>query len=408
MLSVQDALARILKEIHPGQTESVGLSDAYHRILAEQVVSLEDLPPFDNSSMDGFAVHAADTTGASRTTPKCLPVVGDIPAGSNPAHAIQPGQVMRIMTGAPMPDGADAVVQVEETNASYDPGSRLPEEIEIYLQVEPHTNTRPAGMDIRKGEVLMSPGQTLTPSEVGLLASIGMTSVAVYRKPRVAVFATGDELVPPDQPLGPGKIRESNSYVLTGLICQAGGIPVVLSTSPDRPEEIRQRLEQAFSSQVDLIITSAGVSMGVYDYVRQVVEENGSLDFWKVNMRPGKPMAFGQYRGIPLVGLPGNPVSSYVGFLVFVQPIIQKMSGMLEQPRKIIRAILDQPLHSDGRETYLRGIVTHQPDGPHAHLTGHQGSGNLFSLVQANALLIVPSGVKSLAERSEVNAWLLD
>jgi molybdopterin molybdotransferase len=237
---------------------------------------------------------------------------------------------------------------------------------------------------------------------------LGEAEVRVHRTPRVAVFSTGDELLPAGLPLSPGKIYDSNTYTLVSLVERYGGRPVNLGIVPDREEAVRESLDRAAREQVDLIVSSAGVSVGAFDFVRTVVEGEGHLSFWRVNMRPGKPLVFGDYRSIPFFGLPGNPVSAFVGFEVFVRPALMKMSGLGDWSRPAQPVELEEAVESDGRESYLRGVVSHHDGRWVAHLTGHQGSGNLRSLVQANALLLIPSGVKSLPVGARVNAWLLD
>jgi len=243
---------------------------------------------------------------------------------------------------------------------------------------------------------------------VGILAQLGVADVPVYRRPRVALLATGDELLTPEQPLAPGKIRDSNSYSVAALLERDGAEVHRLGIAPDQFGEIKRRMDEAVQENVDLILTTAGVSVGTFDYVRSVVESDGSLDFWRVNMRPGKPVAFGDYRGKPIIGLPGNPVSAFVVYEVFTHPVVQVLAGIRDSRRFSIKATLAEPVESDGRESYLRAVVQTMQGTAVARLTGHQGSGNLFSLVQANALLIVPSGVKSLPAGSEVEAWLLE
>jgi molybdopterin molybdotransferase len=236
---------------------------------------------------------------------------------------------------------------------------------------------------------------------------LGVAKVSVFRLPRIVILSTGDELVPVESPLQPGKIHDSNAYTLSALIARDGGEAVYLGIVPDREESVRKILETAVESEADLILSSAGVSVGAFDFVRTVVQQDGKLDFWRVNMRPGKPLAFGNFQGVPFIGLPGNPVSAFVGYEVFVRPAISRLAGLLNISRNRIRATISHEIQSDGRESYLRAVVKIQDGRWFAKLTGHQGSGNLLSLVQANALLIIPSGVKSLPSGADVDAWLL-
>jgi molybdopterin molybdotransferase len=238
---------------------------------------------------------------------------------------------------------------------------------------------------------------------------LGFANVLVYCRPRVALFSSGDELLPVHAPLEDGKIRDSNSYMLAALTEDAGAEVIKLGVAKDNHDSVKALLEKAVESNVDLILSSAGVSVGAFDFVKEVIESNGKMDFWRVNMRPGKPLAFGDYRNIPFIGLPGNPVSAFVGFEVFVRATIQQLSGSSSTGRPIVRVRCEEQIDSDGRESYLRAQV--RPDGEDdalvARLTGHQGSGNLYSLVQANALLIIPAGVKCVPAGQEVNAWLI-
>lgn len=409
LISVTEAQQRILAEFNPVGATRVPLAAAGERILSTDVDARLDLPPFANSSMDGFAVRAADTRTAEPGRPVELSVVGDIPAGSFPAFTLQPGQAARIMTGAPVPAGADAIVPVEQTNFPYrEFAPELPDCVQIFQPAAEGANVRPKGQDVRAGQLLLAKGRRLKPQDVGILASIGVSHVDVYERPRVALVSTGDELIPPGQPLTPGKIYDSNSFVLAALLEQHGAEPVPLGFSLDQPDQVREILDRANDAGAHLILTSAGVSVGPFDYIRSMIEQHGELGFWRVNMRPGKPLTFGRYQGTPLIGLPGNPVSAFVGFQVFVVPVLRKLAGMPEPRRQIVRATVAEPIESDGRETYFRAIVTVEEGQFIARLTGHQGSGNLFSLVQANALLIVPSGVKSCPTGAQMDAWLLD
>jgi molybdopterin molybdotransferase len=408
LLSVHDAQERIVAAFQTLPSLTISLRESCQRVLAQDITADTDLPPFDNSSMDGFAVRSADLSQASAANPITLSVEEDIPAGTSPHAVLQPGQAARIMTGAPLPGGSDAIVPLEDTDhASAVNPIGFPFPVKIFGPVKPGTFIRPRGQDIQRGQVVLQSGRLIGPADVGLLASLGISQMPVYRKPKIALLSTGDELISPDQPLTPGKIRDSNSYAIAALVEQHGGEVLAFGTAPDQPEIIRQRLQGAVDQGADLILTTAGVSVGAFDYVRPVIQEKGSLTFWRVDMRPGKPLAFGSYQGIPLMGLPGNPVSAYVGFLVFVLPAIHKMAGNLHGPHQVIKATLTHPIESDGRESYLRAVLKVEAGRITATLTGHQGSGNMYSLVQANALLIVPSGVKSLPVGAEVSSWLL-
>ncbi|HZW03011.1 MAG TPA: gephyrin-like molybdotransferase Glp [Anaerolineaceae bacterium] len=409
LLSVTEAQQRILSAFQPVGSTRVPLLDAGGRVLAADVSARLDLPPFSNSSVDGFAVRTADIRSAAPGQPVELAVIADIPAGSYPTFTLQPGQAARIMTGAPVPAGADAIIPVEQTNFPYREFTpELPKCVQIFSSAAEGNNVRPKGQDVRAGQLLLEHGRRLKPQDVGILASIGIPHVEVYRRPRVALVSTGDELLSPDQPLTPGKIYDSNSYVLAALLEQYGAEPVRLGFSRDQPELVRDILTRAMESDVQLILTSAGVSVGPFDFVRSMIEQHGELAFWRVNMRPGKPLTFGRFHDTPLIGLPGNPVSAFVGFQVFVVPVLRKLAGLPEPRRQIVRATIADSIEGDGRETYYRAIVRLEDGQFVARLTGHQGSGNLFSLVQANALLIVPSGVKSCPVGAQLDAWLLD
>lgn len=413
LLSVGAARARLLARFPKQPVETVKLTRAGGRVLAETIYAQFDLPPFANSSMDGFAVRTADIQAARPDQPVCLRVVADIPAGMAVEGVVGAGEAIRIMTGAPLPEGADAVVPVENTDFSGRSGGLpAPEVVCIYKAERAGANIRPRAEDVRTGEAVLSAGSLLRPMEIGFLSMLGVSEAPVHRQPRVAIFSTGDELLPVEAPLGPGKIHDANSYTLGGLVEQAGGVAIQLGIIPDDIQAVRSALQKAVTLKSDLILSSAGVSVGAFDFVRNVVEEDGALDFWRVNMRPGKPLAFGSYQNIPFVGLPGNPVSATIGFLVFVRPAIWTMSGLRDSNYQSIRVELGEAIESDGRETYLRAVIS-QPGANAsgqalvARLASHQGSGNLRSLVLANALLIIPSGVKSLPAGAMVEAWPL-
>jgi molybdopterin molybdotransferase len=403
LISVREAQNSICTQMHRLEEEICGLTEVCGRTLAIDIHSRVDLPPFDNSSMDGYAVCAADTRQTKEEKPVVLRVTSDIPAGKAPDVEIVAGTAARIMTGAPLPNGADAVIPVEWTRSS---GSNS---IMVLRPVQPGDFIRSRGTDLRSGDLVFTRGRIVQAQDVGVLAQLGFNSVPVFRRPRIAIISSGDELLQPGEPLVPGKIRDANSYTLFHLAKNTNAEVIRLGIAPDDPHKIRALLDLAVEHHADLIISSAGVSVGEYDYVRKIIEEDGTLSFWRVNMRPGKPLAFGNYRGIPIFGLPGNPVSAFVGFLVFVEPAIHAMTGGCQTNLREIEATTQEEILSDGRESYLRAIVKRSPTGYSARLTDeHQGSGNLLSLSRANALLIVPSGVKCLPSGTAVKVWLLD
>ncbi len=408
LLSVAEARTRILSHFQPVPNETIALANSANRVLALDIVAADDLPLFDNSSMDGFAIRAFDSSNAAPASPLTLSVVADIPAGLAPTISMAPGQAARIMTGAQLPAGADAVIPVEDTDFNNrDAGSTAPKEVQISKPVTSGENVRPRGMDVRTGDVVLRKGQRINPQSAGILAMLGFSNIEVYKKPRVALLSSGDELLEVNAPLESGKIRDSNTYMLAALIESTNAEVLRLGVAKDTRDSVKHLIEQAVQQNVDLIISSAGVSVGAFDYVKEVIESSGVLDFWRVNMRPGKPVAFGNYKNIPFIGLPGNPVSAFVGFEVFVRETIGRLSGISDGGRHTVRVRCVDEILSDGRESYLRANL-HIQDGIYvAKLTGHQGSGNLLSLVQADALLIIPSGVKCVPAGQEVSAWLL-
>ncbi len=358
--------------------------------------------------MDGFAALSADLRDASEDSPICLHVVGDIAAGVVPNFQIHSGQCARIMTGAMLPAGADCVVPIELTDrAVLFPGEEPLDSVWIKSNVNEGDFIRTIGQDIIQGQEIFTQGKMLWPQDIGLLAMLGIKGIKVYRKPRIALISSGDELLQPGEDPVPGKIFDSNTYTLAGLIDDANCELAYRCLARDDISDIRSHLEAAIENQADILISSAGVSVGAYDYMREVVQETGELNFWRVNMRPGKPVAFGSYKNVPFIGLPGNPVSAYVGFEVFVRPALMKLAGNFTWQRKVQTVYLGEAISSDGRESYLRVIVKDVEGKQVAFLTGHQGSGNLLSLVQANAFIIVPSEVKSLPIGSQVKAWIL-
>jgi molybdopterin molybdotransferase len=412
MLSVHEARERILSHFQTTGIEKIPLIACANRVLAIDIISDSDFPLFDNSSMDGFAIRAEDSNSASLTT---LQVVADIPAGSSPKLILKQGQAARITTGAQIPQGANAVIPVEDITPHFDPHPNpllarereLPKKISFNKKINAGDSVRPKGSDIRAGEIVLQKGRLLKPQDLGLLATLGIAEVEVYKKPKVALLSSGDELLDVNAPLEEGKIRDSNSYTLASLLENANVEVIRLGVAKDSKEAVTKLFDQAFEQKVNLILSSAGVSVGAYDFIKEVIESHGKMDFWKVNMRPGKPLAFGEYKGINFIGLPGNPVSAFVGFEVFVRPALGKMKGFTEQNQLKVKVRSGQEIESDGRESYLRAKIREEDGGKIATLTGHQGSGNLLSLVQADALLIIPAGVKCVPAGQEVEAILL-
>jgi len=407
LISVDDARSRILNDFNPLDTEKVNLVHALRRTLAVEIMAPFDLPRFDNSSVDGFALRLAHWQ-SNADMPLHFKVIGDIPAGSNKKYRLKPAEAVRIMTGAPVPTGADRVVPVENTDYPYrDASAPLPETITVNVVPSAKMNIRPRGQDVSKGTIVLAQGQRLGAAEIGLLAMLGYRQVQVNRIPKIGLFSSGDELIQPGRRLTPGKIFDANSAMLSALLTEHGCHVINLGTSRDDPNSVKALFERARKQKVDLIVSTAGVSVGAFDYVRQILEENHRVSIWRVNMRPGKPLTFGYYESIPVISLPGNPVSAYVGFLVFILPVLRKMMGLNQISPETITVRLEQSIESDGRESYLRGIVSNRDGIYYGTLSGHQGSGNLAALVQANALLILPSGVQSLPAGAEVKAWLL-
>lgn len=403
LLSVEEAKEILLNRFLQKEDSVIPLVDALNKILSQDIYASINLPPFDNSSMDGFAVLSEDVNNASLDHPKKLNIVEDIAAGYSPKHSLDQGQSSRIMTGAPLPEGADAVVPVEFTNFSDRYSQKaLPTEILIYKPVKKGDYLRPEGQDIHKGEKIFSQGHKLRPQDLGFLSAQGIAEIAVVKKPKIALLSSGDELLNPGEELIPGKIYNSNTIAIKSLLESFGAQVIDLGIAKDDYDEVKSKFKFVEGLNVDLFVSTAGVSVGVYDFIRDVILEQGTLNFWKVNMRPGKPLTFGEYKNIPFIGLPGNPVSAYVSTLVFIKPVINKLLGINEEVR-FFTALLDEDIESDGRESYLRTIIDNHAGNYHAKLAEHQGSGNIFSLVCANALLIIPAGVKSLPKGNPVN-----
>lgn len=411
MITVEEALNKILSRIQPLGLERVTLLEGLGRVIGEDVVANRDIPPYDNSGMDGYAVRAEDIQNASPDRPVRLKVIGDLPAGFLSTQTVGRGQAIRIMTGAPIPEGADSVIPVEDTKD--EDGF-----VSILKAVSIEENIREKGGDVRKGDRVVSKGDILRPSEIGMLASVGRPFVFVYQRPTVAILCTGEELVDVDGDLDGVKIVSSNSYTLTAQVRDCGAIPVQLGIARDQKEEIKEKFLQGL--RADVILSSAGVSVGDYDFVKEVLNDLGmELVFWKVAMKPGKPVVFGALRGKWVFGLPGNPVSSMVSFEQFVRPSLLRMMGHRRIFRPVIEAFLKEDLHKkSGMRYFLRGEVSMERDFYHVTTTGPQGSGILKSMVKANGLIILPedreivrAGEKvkvQLLNSSEFGAWSLE
>ncbi|MGI9616247.1 MAG: molybdopterin molybdotransferase MoeA [Acidimicrobiales bacterium] len=387
MISLEEARIRVNRDMSVLPAIEVPIAKARDMVLAETVSATEAIPPFANTAMDGFALRAADTKGASKDGPITLPVAATIPAGGVAPRALEAGEAMRIMTGAPMPEGADAVIMVELTRpAGFD--------VLVLDEVPAGNHVRAAGDDIRAGTEVFHPGTVLTPGHLGVLASIGREVVQVYRRPRVGVMSTGDELVEGPEPLQPGQIRDSNRLTLLSLVAEAGFHPVDLGLVRDNEKAIRAALKEGVE-QSDAVITSGGVSMGDYDLVKEILTELGDFNWMQVAIKPAKPLAFGVMSNTPVFGLPGNPVSSMVSFELFARPALRRMMGRLDADRPTISAIADEPLkrQPDGKTHFLRVVVNQQGDGAwHARSAGGQGSHQLTAMATANGLAVLPDG----------------
>ena len=416
MLSVEEARSRILEMFQPLESERKPVLEALGQVLAEDVSSPMFIPPLANSAMDGYAVQSSDVTGATPDTPKSLRVIGQVAAGQLPQNEVVPGTAVRIMTGGPIPPGADTVVPFEDTD-EYDlksSGMGLSDiaEIKVNIGASEGSNVRPAGQDISKGQTVLKKGMLLRPSEIGVLASVGRDMVEVVRRPVVAVIATGDELMEPGGPIAPGKIYDSNSYSVAAAVLRYGGVPRFLGIARDNLESMNAKLEEGLDA--DLLLTSAGVSRGDYDIVKDLLASRGKVAFWSVRMRPAKPLAFGVFprpggRQVPHVGLPGNPVSALVAFEELVRPAILRMLGRTDLEKPTIRAELEEDVvNTDGRRVFARVVVTRRNGRYYACLTGDQGSGVLTSMALANGLAICPEDVPRMKAGEEVDVQMLD
>ncbi|HEX9164864.1 MAG TPA: gephyrin-like molybdotransferase Glp [Gemmatimonadales bacterium] len=409
-LSAREAATRILDAVTPLPRERVPLDEALGFVLAEPVVSPLDIPAWTNSAMDGYAARGEDVRGASLEHARVLRVIEEIPAGSFPTRALGPGECARIFTGAPLPEGADTVIRQEDTDGGTG-------QVVITRDRDVGLNIRRVGEDIRKGVTVFEPGTPLGPAQLGVLASLAVAAPLVCRRPRVAILGSGDEIVDigqADEILSGRKVASSNTHTLMALVRLSGGLPVNLGIARDTPESLREHLERA--GGCDLLVTTAGISVGEHDHLRGVIEAmGGRLDFWKLRMRPGAPVGFGWLPSAspplrPWIGLPGNPVSTMVTFELFVRPAIRRMLGHKLPFRCATAVELEEPIRLGPKlQHFLRAVVTARPTVcPSARLTGSQGSGILTSMVKANALLIVPEGTQECEQGARMDALLLD
>lgn len=416
MISVEEARDRILAFFSKLEPADVPLLEALGQVVADDIVAPFAIPPADNTAMDGYAVRAKDTTGATESEPKELKVVANLAAGYVLDTPVQSGEAVRIMTGAPIPPGSDAVVPFEETDEPLREVGQPPakgDRVKIFKAAGISANIRFQGEDMKEGETIIPAGSVVRPSEVGVLASVGLETIRVIRRPIVAILSTGDEITEPGKPLERGHIYDSNAYSVAALVTKYGGIPKLLGIAQDTVEDLTAKIREGFDA--DMIVTSAGVSRGDFDVVKDVLAREGAIDFWTVRMKPGKPLAFGAFktpdgRSVPHLGLPGNPVSSMVSFELFGRPAIDKMLGRPDTGRPLLRATTrDTIVNTDARRFYARCIVTRNEDGSYeADLTGPQGSGILTSMVWANALTVIPEDLAQANPGDEIDVMMLD
>ncbi len=400
MISVQEAIQQILEKIHPLGKERLSLLQCLGRVVGEDITARRNIPPWDNSAMDGYAVRWQDIEGASKGKPVLLNVLGDLPAGRIFRNRVARGQAVRIMTGAPLPEGVDTVVQVEDTEKEGD-------QVKILSSPEKGKNIRRSGEDVMAGEKVLTEGTVLQPAHIGMLASLQRSLISVYQRPRVAILSTGDELLEIDDPWEEGKIINSNSYSLAAQVAECGAQPLQLGIAKDLPEDLSAKIQNGLMA--DILLTSGGVSVGDYDLVKGMLGKLGRINFWKVAMRPGQPLAFGMISGKPLFGLPGNPVSSMVSFEQFVRPSILKMAGHHDLFRPALRAVLKQDIEKKaGLIHFIRCRLIREGKTLYATTTGEQGSGILSSMVRARGLIVLPRDLALARAGEEVQVVLLD
>jgi molybdopterin molybdotransferase len=415
MISIEEARERILANFARLDAVEQPILESLGQCTAEEVRAAFDIPPLDNTAMDGYAVQAANTDGASEAQPVELSVIGELAAGYVFEGPVGAGQAVRIMTGAPIPPGADSIVPFEETDET---GRGVPSKVgltegrvRVFKAALPGNNIRHAGEDVRAGTTVIPEGTVLRAPHIGVLASLGRATVRVTRRPVVAILSTGDEVLEPGEPRGPSQIYDSNSYSIAAMVLRNGGVPMRLGIARDTIEDLTAKVREGMKA--DMLITSAGVSRGDFDVVKDVLAREGRIDFWLVNMRPGKPLAFGVFedgdRRVPHIGLPGNPVSAMITFELFGRPALQTMMGRPVRERPMIRAITrDRIRMTDERRFFARCVVTQEDGQWVASLSGSQGSGVLTALARGNGLAVVPEGSSDVQPGSEVDVIMLD
>jgi molybdopterin molybdotransferase len=400
MLGVDEARDIVLSAVKPLEPVAVPLLDALGLVLAEDVTAAADIPPFRNSAMDGYAVRWSDTT----TAPVELSIVADIAAGSTPGARVEPGQAARIMTGAAMPAGADAVVRFEESCETERDGRRV---VHVLRAARASDNVRQAGEDLKAGSVVLRRGRVLQPVDIGILASLDRATVRAHRRPRIAILSTGNEVAALGAPLRPGQIRDSNSYTLAALVRSLGGEPLLLGVARDEIDEIRAKLRDGHDA--DLLLTSGGVSLGDFDVVKDVLQAEGEIALWQVRIKPGKPMAFGRIGATPLLGLPGNPVAAVVAFLQFGRPALLKMLGRTDWTVPTVRARLTRAHENRGRRRhFVRGVLRREGTDYVVEPAGAQGSGILSSVAAANCFIVLPESWDHAPAGAMVDVELFD
>ncbi|MGH7260091.1 MAG: molybdopterin molybdotransferase MoeA [Nitrospiraceae bacterium] len=401
LTSLQEAQKIVLDAAHPLGLEKIGLLEVLGRVLGEDIIAERDNPPWDNSAMDGFAVRHEDIKQEHAISKAVtLTVIEDVPAGKMATKTVGPGQAIRIMTGAPVPKGADTVLKVEDTE-------QTPDSVKVFKPEPRGSNIRPQGEDVKKGECIIAKGTQIRPGEAGMLAILAKSFVFVYQRPRVAILSTGDELADLDERFSEEKIINSNSWGIAAAVQEAGGVPFLLGIAKDNPAALKEKIMHGLNA--DILVLSGGVSMGDYDFTKAVFKDLGAeMHFWKLAIRPGQPLAFGKIQGKLAFGLPGNPVSSMVTFEQLVRPAMLKMGGHRSYGRPVVQAQFQEKFSKrTDRRHFLRGVLTREDGVFKVRTTGDQGSGILTSMIKANCLIDIPQEVEKLNPGDAVTVQIL-